>query len=199
MDSTGDQLEQRTPEVQPAIEGTIQLDTEETFATVERRYFKRLYHKELDKDTGSSLDQVVLVHSNRICLVSLAPTHPVVAGNLKIRKIDFDGKTKFLNNKAVGKSKKQCSVVDERTVLAHIECEPDGKRFAFRSCVRGKLVEVNSAVIGNPQLMVEQPFGPGHLAVLHPHNQAQGIQELHNRLLSEEDYERQRNEGRKNQ
>ena len=84
--------------------------------------------QEPSEDSGLSLDQVVLVHTNRICLVSLAPTHPVVAGNLKIRRLDFEGKTKFLNSKAVGKSKKQCSVVDEKTVLAFIECEPDGQR-----------------------------------------------------------------------
>ena len=60
--------------------------------------------------------------------LSLAPSHPVVAGNLTIRRLDFEGKSKFLDVKASGKSKKQCSVVDEKTVLAWIECEPDGQR-----------------------------------------------------------------------
>ena len=65
-------------------------------------------------------------------------------------------------------------------------------RFPFRSCVRGKLVELNEVVLANPQLLIEKPFGPGHLAVLHPHKQAEGIQELHGRLLSEDEYEQQR-------
>ena len=39
MDTTEGKLEQKSSDVQPAIEDTIQLGTEETFATVERRYF----------------------------------------------------------------------------------------------------------------------------------------------------------------
>lgn len=119
---------------QPSIEDSIDLQGPDTYATVEGRYFKRLYFKGPPpqegggSETDATLDQLVLVHTNRICLVSLAPSHPVVAGKLTIRKLDFEGKSKFLNVKASGKSKKQCSVVDEKTVLAWIECEPDGQR-----------------------------------------------------------------------
>ena len=133
QDSVMDQVEDPTPG-QPQIEDSIDLNVEDSFATVERRYFKRLYFRgpseteEGDNSNGTTLDQLVLVHSNKICLVSLAPNHPIITKNLTIRKLDFEGKSKFLTSKAIGKSKKQCSVVDEKTVLAWIECEPDGKR-----------------------------------------------------------------------
>ena len=133
QDSVMDQVEDPTPG-QPQIEDSIDLNVEDSFATVERRYFKRLYFRgpseteEGDNSNGTTLDQLVLVHSNKICLVSLAPSHPIITKNLTIRKLDFEGKSKFLTSKAIGKSKKQCSVVDEKTVLAWIECEPDGKR-----------------------------------------------------------------------
>ena len=137
MDSANGERKEEVADVdralnQPKIEDTIDLEGTDTYATVEGRYFKRLYFKGPPQEGGSddspTLDQLVLVHTNRICLVSLAPSHPVVAGKRTIRKLDFEGKSKYLDVKGSSKSKKQCSVVDEKTVLAWIECEPDGQR-----------------------------------------------------------------------
>ena len=35
-------------------------------------------------------DQVVMVHSNRVCLVSLAPSHPVVKDQVRDSNKDLD-------------------------------------------------------------------------------------------------------------
>ena len=57
--------------VVPPIEQSI--DLSETYKTVENRYYSRFFYQQEDGE-----DQVVLVHSNRICLVSIAPNHPGV-------------------------------------------------------------------------------------------------------------------------
>ena len=57
--------------VVPPIEQSI--DLSETYKTVEDRYYTRFFYKQEDGE-----DQVVLVHSNRICLVSIASNHPGV-------------------------------------------------------------------------------------------------------------------------
>ena len=57
--------------VVPQIEKSI--DLSETYKTVEDRYYTRFFYQQEDGE-----DQVVLVHSNRICLVSIAPNHPGV-------------------------------------------------------------------------------------------------------------------------
>ena len=55
----------------PPIEQSI--DLSETYKNVENRYYSKFFHQQED-----SQDQVVLVHTNRICLVSIAPNHPGV-------------------------------------------------------------------------------------------------------------------------
>lgn len=57
--------------VVPPIQQSI--DLSETYKTVEDRYYTRFFYQQ---EQGE--DQVVLVHSNRICLVSIAPNHPGV-------------------------------------------------------------------------------------------------------------------------
>ena len=57
--------------VVPPIEQSI--DLSETYKTVEDRYYTRFFYQQEDGE-----DQVVLVHSNRICLVSISPNHPGV-------------------------------------------------------------------------------------------------------------------------
>jgi hypothetical protein len=37
-----------------------------------------------NSDTLINGDQIVLVHSNRVCLVGLAPSHPVIRDQVKI-------------------------------------------------------------------------------------------------------------------
>ena len=180
---------------QPSIEKSVELADD--FPTVERRYYNRFYFKgpvSNPENETETLDQVVLVHSNRICLVSLSPNHPVITKKEKITKLDFESGSKrkkqtYVGKKAVGKGKKNCCVVDEKAILAFIETE-NGSKYPFRSCVRGKVIEINEQVVEKPQLLAEKPFGEGHLAIIQPHKLSEGIQELQNRLLSEEEYNR---------
>ena len=71
--------------VVPPIEQSI--DLTETYKTVENRYYSRYFYQQEDGE-----DQVVLVHSNRICLVSIAPNHPGVFSQFISRRYFFEKK-----------------------------------------------------------------------------------------------------------
>ena len=173
------------------------IDEETEFKSVERRYYERLYFRNPKNDNGCN-DQVILVHSNRICLICIAPEHEIVTGNCDIEKIDFSSKKKnstrnYADFKATGKGKKGTINVDENAILCNIITKSD-KVFPIRSCVRGKFLSVNPAILENPNLLRTKPLGEGHIAIVLPHKLDAGIRELKGRLLSEEDY---KNEGKK--
>ena len=44
------------------------------------------------EDEAAVWPQLVLVHSNRLCLVCLSPEHPVVKGGNAVMKVDFQVK-----------------------------------------------------------------------------------------------------------
>ena len=59
-------------------------------------------------------------HSNKICLITLAPTHPVIADNLKVTNVNFEVSKKLdrKSNKTSGKSKKGGQLLDPASLLA---------------------------------------------------------------------------------
>ena len=171
---------------QPPIELSIDLSSNKKYETVERRYFKRHYKMQEDGE-----DQVVLLHSNRICLVSIAPKHPIIQNNLRIANLEFEvGRkskpTDRLSNKVSGKGKKGGQSIDERAILCWVHCE-NGSKYAIRSCVRGTLIEINPLVVKNPQLLAEKPLSDGHLAVILP-KLPEGLERLKTELYTEEQY-----------
>jgi glycine cleavage system H lipoate-binding protein len=170
----------------PTIEMSLSCNPGKTFETVERRYYTR-YYKPLDNEE----DQVVLLHSNRICLVSLAPKHPIIRQNLKIEHLEFEvgNKRKPINrlsNKVSGKGKKGGQSVDEKAILCLVHCV-NGNKYPIRSCVRGTLIEINPLIVKNPSLLVEKPFSEGHLAVILP-KLPDGLVRLKADLMTEERY-----------
>ena len=70
----------------PSIESSIKFAPH--FLSVTERYFTSYY---TDKGNGSSNDdhQLLLLHSNRICLITLADSHPVIKEKKEIGKVDF--------------------------------------------------------------------------------------------------------------
>ncbi|XP_034249980.1 protein Abitram [Thrips palmi] len=132
------------------------------------RYFQAKYL--VDADTKVHEDHCVLIHSNRICVVTLAPSHPVVAFQKTISSINFQigDKTNRLNNIVQGKRKHGAQGLKPEAILCEIQCE-DGLKYSVQSCVHGKLIEINENLVKNPQLLVEKPKSDGYIAIILPH------------------------------
>lgn len=149
------------------------------------RYFQSKYFVSLDKKVEE--DHCVLVHSNRICIVTLAPSHPVVASQKTISTINFQigDKTNRLNNVVQGKRKHGAQGLKPEAILCEIVCE-DGSKYSVQSCVHGKLIEINENLVKNPQLLAEKPKSDGYIAIILPHLSKND--KFQSNLILEEDY-----------
>ena len=107
----------------PAIEDSISSTNPEDYKTVTERYYTKYYC--VDQDREKHEDILVLNHSNKICLITLAPTHPVIASNLKVNKVNFEVSKKIdrKSNKTSGKSKKGGQALEHSSILAIIETD----------------------------------------------------------------------------
>ena len=74
----------------PPIEKSLDFNVN-NFPSFSKRYFKTYRTKKSD-DEAAVGPQLVLVHSNRLCLVCLSPEHPVVKGGNAVKKVDFQVK-----------------------------------------------------------------------------------------------------------
>ncbi len=68
----------------PPIELSVPLRP--PLAPVERRYYTRLYNS---KENSASNRQCVMVHSNRICIVTLSPEHVVIKEDKRILRVNY--------------------------------------------------------------------------------------------------------------
>lgn len=164
----------------PPIEDSFD---EQEFESLERRYYTRYYYY---SDIGHH--QVILLHSNRVCLVCLAHEHPVVKDKKPILNLDFDVSKNInrLDNKVSGKGKKGGQAVDERATLCNIKCAGQ-ESFQVKSCVRGKLIGINQDVVDRPDLISEKPLENGHIAIILP-KLPEGLKDLKERLLTEKEF-----------
>lgn len=120
---------------------------------MDERYFVKRY--KLDTREDRQEDICILEHSNRICVITLAHSHPVVYEGKKITKIEFlDIKT--------GKQ-----WTHETSPVCRIICD-DGNVYSVLASIRGKLIEVNERLLVDPQLLVDKPNTEGYLAMLLP-------------------------------
>ena len=136
----------------PDIEHSIGSTEPEDYRSVTCRYYTKLYS--LDQDREKAEDILVLNHSNKICLITLAPTHPVLAKNLSITKVNFEVSKKVdrKSNKTSGKSKKGGQTLETTSILAIVET--DSGRFPVK--VRRRRRMVQPAHFGN-----FRPWFPG--------------------------------------
>ncbi|XP_056335887.1 protein Abitram [Danio aesculapii] len=150
------------------------------------RYFTRWYRTDLK---GKSCeDHCILQHSNRICVITLAESHPIFQNGRKIKNINYqisDGCSR-LKNKVSGKSKRGGQFLTEFAPLCRITCT-DEQEFTIFSCIRGRLLEVNEVILNKPDLLMEKPSTEGYIAVILPKfEESKSVTEG---LLTREQYE----------
>jgi len=166
----------------PAIEDSYDKDVEQ-LGLLERYYTPR-YRVDFEQ-TGD--DFCVLFHSNRICVITLAPSHTVLTQRKRVTQIVYDVSPNVdrRTNTVSGKGKRGAQVLTPSSVVCYLDCS-DGSRYAVRSCVPGKLVEMNDQLTENPNLVTERPSDRGYLAIVLPTIQASG--RYKEELLTEEQY-----------
>uniref|UniRef100_A0A1B6G029 Protein Abitram n=1 Tax=Cuerna arida TaxID=1464854 RepID=A0A1B6G029_9HEMI len=149
----------------PPIEDSYDKNLEQQ-SLVERYYTPRYC---VDAGQLHREDFCVLFHSNRICVITLAPSHPLLTESKRVDKILYEVSPNVdrLTNTVSGKGKRGAQVLTPSSVIFFVECT-DGSRYAIRSCVPGKLVEVNEQLIENPNLLIERPTDKGYLAIVLP-------------------------------
>ncbi|XP_067930266.1 protein Abitram-like [Watersipora subatra] len=158
-----------------------------TYPSVVDRYYAKKYKRGVKGQTGN--DFCILCHSNKICLVTLAPSHSILRDRKIPQSVSFqvDKKRNRLDNQATGKGKKGAQVLSEVGVVCIVTCS-DGSVYSVYSCIKGKLVEVNSALIDNPLLLTAKTWTDGYVAIVLPSVQDYNSQMA--ALLSPEDYEK---------
>lgn len=136
------------------------------FPTVTDRYFTPYYKMDVQSPAD---DMCIHVHSNRICMLSLAPSHVIFQGDRDITKIDFKVSNKLDRalNKVSGKSKHGAQPLQINSNICIVTCS-DGQTYLIKCCMIGKLVEVNEMLLEKPQLLKKPPHRGGYLAIILP-------------------------------
>ncbi|XP_076627259.1 protein Abitram [Colletes latitarsis] len=155
------------------------------FPTITDRYFTAYYKLDVQSTTD---DICILMHSNRICMLTLAPSHAALQSNVQITKVDFKVSEKLdrVLNKVSGKSKHGAQPLQANSNICIITCS-NGKTYTIKCCIIGKLVEVNEALLQNPKLLLEPPHKGGYLAIVLPN--IKHLDKMKESLLTQKQYE----------
>ncbi|XP_040044636.1 protein Abitram [Gasterosteus aculeatus] len=163
-----------------------QTDTEATAPSVIDRYYTRWFRADMKGKPCE--DHCILQHSNRLCVITLAETHPILQDGRAIKSINYQisNGCSRLNNKVSGKSKRGGQFLTDFAPLCRITCT-DETEYTIYSCIRGRLLEVNESILETPTLLLEKPSTEGYIAVILPKfEESKSITE---NLLSREEFE----------
>ncbi|XP_069867395.1 protein Abitram isoform X1 [Dipodomys merriami] len=124
------------------------------------RYFTRWY--KADVKGKPCEDHCILQHSNRICVITLAASHPVLQSGKTIQSISYQisNNCSRLQNKVSGKFKRE-NFLGNIVILF-------SKEIVLNSCIRGRLMEVNENILHKPSILQEKPSTEGYIAVVLP-------------------------------
>jgi len=132
------------------------------YETLTERAFESKYF--IDSDGHYRL----LIHSNKICLITLAPQHPIVKENLTIQSINFQANPNCnrLDNKVSGKKKSGAQFLTKCSIICTIYCEDRLQPFIVRSNLVAKLIEANQDLLKEPNLLKDPE--KGYIAIVYP-------------------------------
>lgn len=101
-------------------------------------------------------------------MIGLAPSHQILQQNKTIDSINFQSNKKDLSKNIVhGAKKKGGARLRPETPISQINCS-DGSYYIIKSCVNGSLLEVNSRIKDNPNLITKMPSTQGYIAIIKP-------------------------------
>jgi len=138
-------------------------NTNKSFPTEIERYYRKFYHRCKDKPLQ---DICVLAHSNKVCLITLAPSHPALHAGGPVQKLEYVVET---GGKKVGdvhgKRKLEAIKLKIGTPLCRITAH-DGTVYAVDSPIKGKLCELNDNLVNDVTLLTRMSGSNGYLAIV---------------------------------
>ncbi|XP_043473667.1 protein Abitram [Leptopilina heterotoma] len=161
------------------------VDLSTPWPSVTDRYFTSFYKIDVQKPGD---DVCIRVHSNRICMISLAPSHVILHNNSSsIVNVNFRVSEKLdrMKNQVSGKGKRGAQPLQENSTICTITLS-NGENHVIKCCMTGKLVEVNESLAKDPSLLLEPPHKGGYLAIVLPNIRL--IDDLKKKLLTQESY-----------
>jgi hypothetical protein len=131
--------------------------------------------------TCTDADQYIAMHSNRLCLLGIAPGHSMFQCGRTVTRVVFHHEVQIS-----GKKKKGAVALQHYSILATVECS-DGSRWPVYGAAPARLIECNARLAADPSLLRPDTCRTeGFLAVVTPRpDKVQYIQET---LLSKEEY-----------
>lgn len=142
---------------------SVDLTNLSNFKSFTDRYFSKRYI--LNVGGVENNDIMVMFHSNRITLLSLAPSH-FFFKNPDNFKINFTiGDIDRLSNTVKGKGKKGGQMLLPTSVICKIEYD-NGTSFDIPCCMKGTLIEVNEELVKDPELLRKEPDSEGFIAIM---------------------------------
>ncbi|KAL1914657.1 uncharacterized protein VTP21DRAFT_8068 [Calcarisporiella thermophila] len=138
------------------------------------RYFtcRFLVHPE----KGRESDLMMMQLPNKLCVVCLAPTHPLLSHPFSSFSVSFkiapSVRTPEEQQKSNGKQGKKNILPNVRPdtvvceITSHDEIENEEKKYEIRAGVSGKVLEVNERVVNDSNLILRKPESEGFLFVL---------------------------------
>ena len=113
-----------------------------------------------------SNNQRVSVHSNGLCVIGVAPSHPMLQSPLRVKAVSFrshDGK-KLGEIKVSGKHKTGAHWLNPRDLICTLTAT-DGSEAILYACIRGSVIEANTRLVDHPELLGTPE---GYVAVIQP-------------------------------
>jgi len=134
------------------------------YETITERAFARFYY--IEPNGGGHYR--LLAHSNKICLITLAPSHPIITNDLVVSSINYQANDNCnrLNNKVSGKRKAGAQFLTDCSILCSIKCEGREDPFIVRSNLVAKLIEMNENIAKEPNLL--KNCEKGYIAIVFP-------------------------------
>ncbi len=134
------------------------------------RYFKKYYKLDVRYENN---DNLLLIHSNKIVVCTLAPSHPILNKlKYKIDKVQF---MQQVNEEMSGKHKHNAKILTNQMGLCRLyytsldktdTIDEKDRYFVVYSCLNGKLIETNQKLIQNPELLQNKASTEGYLAIM---------------------------------
>lgn len=188
------EIKQRTQDNEDDLiilnENELNSDTKRAnYKSYTERYFTKYYKLNVRHPNN---DHMILMHSNRIAVCCLAPSHPVLdKSKYKIEKVEYlqdvademSGKHKH-NAKNVNINQPLCKLYAKN--LHPTDNELADRYFLICANLNAKLLEINEKLVIQPDLIQNKPFTEGFVAILMP--KLETLNEQLKELIPDDEY-----------